>query len=693
MLKLALPLVVGIIIGWLCDVGMLHIATLSVVAVLLLAGGLFTMAPRWLFGVGAVGAMLAVGLFAVTCDKSENLPEWPDEKGVFEAQLMEVPYMDGGATRALARVVRADSSNVAGARSEGVVQLYFANCVEVETLRVGDKVCFKGQVKNPLNRGNPAEFDAVRYMRVKGVCGSAFLPVGSWSYGGAGEKDFSMLALELRDKIVRLYEKMGFSGDNLALLTAFSVGERRGFPQELREVYASAGVSHLLALSGLHLGIFYMVLVALFSSVGCLRRLFVVRELLALLLLWGFAFVAGLTPSVVRAAVLFTLVGVGRCLRRDGSALNSLAFAAVVMLIFSPRLLFDVSFQLSFAAVATLLLFLPWVRGVLRCDAYGRVYGAVASLVAVSLVAQVGTLPFVWYYFGTFPVYFLLANLLLVPLATLLMLLVVLLWVTTVFPFVYQPVVWALECLLSFMNGVAGFVSELPGASFALPQVGVVGALLAGLLLLLLSLALVCRRWWGALMVAVMAVAVLLLNIFAFEREEKEDYMLLFNNRKMAAVLAVARDGKSYVTSSVPEFDADCDGVVAPYIKREQLAEPVWVADGYSDSLLSCSNGLLSFGGVRLQVLADDCWLADSVQRPVDALLLCRGFLGAVDELLLHYPASCVLLDGSLYEGSRRRLLRECAKAGIGCIDISQKGAVKLVGGDDSFSLTFMRGK
>lgn len=693
LLKLALPLVAGIVAGWLCSVDVLHTATLSVVSVLLLAAGMLSLAPRWLFGAGAVGVMLSAGLFVITCDKENENPEWSDEKGVFEAQLLEEPHRQGAATRALARVVRVASLPVSGARNEGVVQLYFANSVEAEALNVGDKVRFEGVVQNPANNGNPAEFDAVRYMRVKGITGSVFLPVKSWEFLGAGERGIAMLALSLRERVLNMYERLGFEGDNLALLSAFSVGERRGFPRYLSDAYAAAGVSHILALSGLHLGMFYMVIAALFSLMGGGRKAFIIRELLVLLLLWAFAFVAGLTPSVVRAATLFTLVGIGRCLRRDGSALNSLAVAAVGMLLVSPRLLFDVGFQLSFSSVAAILLLLPWLRRVLRCDAHGKVYGAVSSLVAVSLAAQAGVFPFVWYYFGTFPLYFLFANLLLVPLASLLMLLVVALWLTAFCSIIQLPLVWLLSLLLFLMNGIVGFVASLPVASVMLPQVGVLGACLAASLLAVLLWSVMSRRFWVTLLSAVIVCAVVLLNVFATRDNGAEDALLLFNNRKMAAVLAVTAGGDTYMLSSVPQFDADCDHVVMPYIKRERLNEPHWAADGYCDSVLECAGGLLSFGGLCVQMLADDCWLADSVQRPVDALLLCRGFLGPVDELLFHYPARCVILDGSLYEGSRRRLLRECRRAGAACVDISQAGALKLAGQGDDFSLEFMRGK
>ena len=513
LLKLALPLIDGIVIGWLCNVDLLHTATLFALSLLAVAAGFSSRLPAWLFGVGATGAMLAIGLFVITCDKAVETPRWSGRKVACEAQLLEVPYMGGVATRALAYVV-ADDGSVADERSEGRVNIYFANSVEAEALRVGEKVRFEAVIENPRNAGNPAEFDVERYMRLKGVSGSVFLPVGGWQSVGMGYVSLQMRALALRDDIVKMYERQGFEGNALSLLAAFSVGEKRGFSQELKEVYSDAGVSHLLALSGLHLGLFYMVVVTLLGFAGGSRKWYIARELLALLLLWVFAFVAGLTPSIVRAAVLFSLVSVGRCLRRDSSSLNSLVFAAMVMLLFSPRLLFDISFQLSFSAVLAIILLTPWINELLGCNKRGRLYRSAVSLLAVSFSAQVGVLPFVWYYFGTFPLYFLFANLLLVPLATVLMTLVVQLWATVPVPLVQQCVAWLLSWLLAFMNGVVEFVASLPAASVMLPQVGVAGACFTAFMLAAFFYCVMRRRYLFAALISMAAVVTVMLNIF-----------------------------------------------------------------------------------------------------------------------------------------------------------------------------------
>lgn len=691
LLRLAIPLIVGIVIGWQCDMEMSHIVTLFAISVITVLTGLSSFVPKWLFGVGATGIIFAIGVFVISRDKEIASPEWSGERYSCVAQLLEMPRVGGAATKVQAFVVVDDSAKIPGKRSEGIVDIYFANSVEVEALCIGERIHFDAVIRNPQNRGNPAEFDVVRFMCVKGITGTLFLPVGSWESIGYGDMSLRAYALMLREKIVEMYEGLGFDGDELSLLSAFSVGEKRGFSQTLKEAYADAGVSHLLALSGLHLGIFYMLIVTMLSFMRGTRYLFVIRELLALLLLWGFAFVVGLTPSVVRSAVLFSVVGVGRCLRRDGVVLNSLAFAAMAMLLFSPRLLFDISFQLSFSAVVAIVLLTPWLQNIMRGDDYGRLYKYFSSLVAVSLAAQAGVLPFIWYYFGTFPLYFLIVNILLIPLATLLMALSVLLWILAPITLLQQGVAWGLSQLLSFVNGVVSFFSSLPAARVMLPVVGVWGCCLVILLLWSVIYGIVKRRYWLVTVSVIAGIAALMLNVFVTNRDK--NYILLFNSKKSASMLIVADNGNSYKFSSVPQLDSDCDRYVTPYIERERIVAPQWINNGFCCADINLSDGLLEFDDLRLQILADDCWLADSLQRSVDAVVLCRGFLGSVKELLQHYGTECVILDGSLYEVSRKRLLRECREEGVGCIDISRIGAVKIKSGNDIFMVETMAGK
>lgn len=687
-----MPLIAGIAVGWYCGIEVPHILFLSLLSVVMLLLGLHRDSPRRLFGVAACLFMFAAGLFVEEQEELAKAPQWSAEKCRYSVQLVEEPVEGAAAMKALADVELCDSSAAEGVRKIGRAYLYFPRSVEAEQLHAGSKVLLNVKMRPFINAGNPAEFDVERYYYIKGVSGYAFVGRDSWEYAEDGEPSLFMRAMSARERVVDMYRSLSFEDEELALLSALTLGEKRDFPKELKESYSVAGASHILALSGMHLGVFYLLLITLLPLRGTNRMLLLVRELLVVLLLWAFAFVAGLSPSIVRAAILFTLMSVGRCLRQDSSAVSSLSFAAIVMLLFSPHLLFDLSFQLSFVAVFSILFLVPPLQNALRVQERGTVPRYLLNLLLLTIAAQLGTLPFVWYSFGVFPVYFVLTNFVVVPLAFLLMTLAVMVWVLAFIPFLQQIFAFLLEQVVVVMNGSVTLIASLPGASLALPPIGAVGACCVALLLFMLAYSLVHKRRWLLLLSGSFAVLSFALLLFTAPVKEKSASLIIYNNRKNPLLHALSGN-RNYLVSTIPQLDAEYEYVSTPFIKREKLDEPVWVNEAYADSLVQLRDGLLSFDGLKVRLVDSEHWRDNIYVEPADIVVLCRGFLGPMSELVEVYPAGCLVLDASLYANSRGRILRECAALGLQPVDISSAGAMKVVSNEDSFSLVPMRGK
>lgn len=687
-----MPLIAGIAVGWYCGIEVPHILFLSLLSVVMLLLGLHRDSPRRLFGVAACLFMFAAGLFVEEQEELAKAPQWSAERCRYSAQLVEEPVEGAATVKALADVESCDSSAAEGIRKIGCAYLYFPRSVEAEQLHAGSKVLLDVKMRPFINAGNPAEFDVERYYYIKGVSGYAFVGRDSWEYAEDGEPSLFMRAMSARERVVDMYRSLSFEDEELALLSALTLGEKRDFPKELKESYSVAGASHILALSGMHLGVFYLLLITLLPLRGTNRILLLVRELFVVLLLWAFAFVAGLSPSIVRAAILFTLMSVGRCLRQDSSAVSSLSFAAIVMLLFSPHLLFDLSFQLSFAAVLSILLLLPPLQSALRVQERGAVSRYLLNLLLLTVAAQLGTLPFVWYSFGVFPVYFVLTNFVVVPLAFLLMTLAVVVWALAFIPFLQLIFAFLLEQVVVVMNGSVTLIASLPGASLALPPIGAVGACCVALLLFMLVYSLVHKRRWLLMLSGNFAVLSFALLLLAAPVKEEGASLVIYNNRKNPLLHALCAN-RNYIVSTIPQLDAEYEYVSTPFIKREKLDEPVWVNEAYTDSLVQLRDGLLSFDGLKVRLVDSEHWRDNIYVEPADIVILCRGFLGPMSELVEAYPSACLVLDASLYANSRGRILRECAALGLQPVDISSVGAMKVVSDEDSFSLVPMRGK
>jgi len=269
----------------------------------------------------------------------------------------------------------------------------------------------------------------------------------------------------------RLYGRLGaagLSGDELATVGALTLGYKEELDKELKRHFQASGAAHVLAVSGLHTGLIYGLLVWLLTLGGRFRPMHentVARRAISLVIIgvmWGYAWLTGLTPSVVRAVLMVTLVEIGKMIYRKSLTINTIAAAAVLILIVRPTDLWSVSFQLSFAATTAIVLMVNRLPAMLT----GRIAAYFLGIIVVSVAAQLGTLPITMFYFKQVSTYFLLANLLVLPIATFLVpsgLATIALGGSTAGVFIGK-ITWALAWL---MNHSVEWIESLPGSTIS----------------------------------------------------------------------------------------------------------------------------------------------------------------------------------------------------------------------------------
>lgn len=262
--------------------------------------------------------------------------------------------------------------------------------------------------------------------------------------------------LERRAKLLDRLSESGVDGSAYAVVAAMALGDKSQLTTELRDAYAISGASHILALSGLHLGIIYTLLSLLLSR----RRWQMVSQIVIIVSIWLFVFLVGLSASVVRSAVMVSIYALLSLGHRDKLSVNTLAFAAIVMLLFNPMALFDVGFQLSFMAVLAILLFYPlleslWSQPFLLDH---RLFRWLWTMLSVSCAAQIGVAPLIAYYFGRISCYFLLANLVVVPAAALILYL-------SLAVLLIPSLAYLLIYIVDTLNQLLVTIAALPGAS------------------------------------------------------------------------------------------------------------------------------------------------------------------------------------------------------------------------------------
>jgi competence protein ComEC len=337
-----------------------------------------------------------------------------------------------------------------------------------EKVKLGDGLQISTYI-NKVHAWQQGHFDYQRYMACHGFSGELYARQGDWQQQQLSLANLSRLErirlrfLLWRHRLLDHYRQWGVTDKAYGVVAAMTLGEKSKLDTTLKETYSLVGASHILALSGLHLMIIYTV-VTLF--VGW-RRFRIASQVLIVLSIWAFAFLVGLSPSVVRAAFMISIYALLSLGHRERMSVNTLAFTAIVMLLVNPLSLYDMGFQLSFMAVLAIQLFCPILERIipLHIQMEHRWLKALWGLTSVSLAAQIGTAPLIAYYFGRFATYFLLSNFVVIPLATLLLYLALLSICTFWWSGLQSLLVVALSYIVILMNHLLEGIAHLPGCS------------------------------------------------------------------------------------------------------------------------------------------------------------------------------------------------------------------------------------
>jgi competence protein ComEC len=326
-----------------------------------------------------------------------------------------------------------------------------------------------GKLFYPNAASKPGEFDYASFLNSKGI--SSIIRVDSSHILNLSDDDFSFqrFAFQWRSSILKRFHDDVLKPEEKQVASALLLGDRSEMNPELLKDYSSGGIIHILAVSGLHVGLIYQLCIWLFKYLKFLKRNRL-DMLLIILILWFYAAMTGLSSSVNRAVCMFTLLSLADFLNRRVSPFNILSSAAFLLLLLKPDVIFDMGFQLSFAAVWGILSARPILEKlkVLR----SKFIVLLLTPIIISIVAQIATAPFSLFAFGTFPTWFLPANLFAVPLSTILTYLGIAALVFSDVPFLGMGLMTLFSLGIRILNYWAQFISTLPYAQISNLNIG-----------------------------------------------------------------------------------------------------------------------------------------------------------------------------------------------------------------------------
>lgn len=282
-----------------------------------------------------------------------------------------------------------------------------------QTLQVDDILVTTASFSPLPSPLNPGQFDYGNYLKKQYIYhqihtdNKQLMPISSKAHTVFGH------AARLRNHINTQLQTYQLKPDELALINALLLGQRQDISPELIESYSKAGAIHILAVSGLHVGLILLLLNALLKPLNYLKHGKVVKTLILVLLLWSFAIIAGLSASVTRAVTMFSIVAIGMNLKRPTNIYNTIAISIFLLLLFKPLFLFDVGFQMSYLAVISIVSLQPILVRIWTPQQ--RFFKTMWQIFTVTVAAQLGVAPVSLFYFHQFPGLFFVSNLVIIP--------------------------------------------------------------------------------------------------------------------------------------------------------------------------------------------------------------------------------------------------------------------------------------
>jgi competence protein ComEC len=405
-----------------------------------------------------------------------------DQQQRFVATILEYPTEKPNSYQSLIQINWADSAFFNNQK----ILAYFEKSDSAFTVQPGDRFVGTSRLQRIRNQGDPFAFNYQKFMANRDVYYSTYLADRNYMpVANSHDRSVRFRAERFRASLISTLRKYIRNDESLQVISALTLGYRKELSPETRSYFASTGAMHVLAVSGLHVGMIYLFLTTLF---GFLKRSPIGRICFVLLigsLLWFYALLTGFSPSVQRATVMFSFILVGNSLQRPAAIYNSIAASAFLLLLVNPKLLFEVGFQLSYSAVISIVFFYPrlekWVQP------KNRILQKMWQLFCVSLAAQLGTFALSIYYFHQFPVYFWLSNFIVLPAAYIIL-------GSTFLVLIFSPVSWlaggasiALSAITYLITFLLRQIDQLPfslveNISFSNLQLSLLAAMGCGII-------------------------------------------------------------------------------------------------------------------------------------------------------------------------------------------------------------------
>lgn len=674
-----LPFIAGILLQWHLQIQVTTLGILFFVSTALLAFTFFLPAFEK-FRYSLVNGFiiffifLSLGAGLAWHKDARNNKTWVGnlykEKDTLLVVLQEPLTEKENSYKGIASVISLIKKNKA-VNIKGKIIVYFQKDSSLLSVSYGSRIIFRKPLQEIKNPGNPGGFNYKRYCLFQNISHQVYLESKDFEILAVRKENrFKKFLFRTRDKILGVLRTYIKGEKEHGLAEALLIGYKDDLDKNLVQSYSNTGVVHIIAISGLHLGLIYWLLLQLFRPLKNRKLTRILRPFLIIAMLWLFSLLAGAPPSVLRSALMFTCIVLGESFSRKTSLYNSLALSAFLLLCHNPYWLWDTGFQLSYSAVLSIVIFMKPVYNLLYIK--NRLLDYAWKLNAVTISAQFLTLPICLYQFHQFPVFFLISNFVAVPLSGIILFGEIMLCVFAYLPMPAEVTGKILQELIGWLNIFIEKIDGLPYSVIGKIQVSILQVLLLFVFVAACSYWIMEKQKAGIKIGLFSFLVCIVLRGHSFYEANEQRKMIVYNITRHQAIDFI--DGRSFLFLA-DSFVKNDEFLLNFHINPSRIKHRATIAKQLH--ALHRAGNYVQLGDSRIIVIdSNKKFILPDHPVKVNAIVLSHNPKVFISELNKIFQPGLIIFDSSNPPWKMKYWEKDCDSLGIPYYNVRDNGAI-----------------
>jgi competence protein ComEC len=687
--RLLLPFLAGILFGVYCPLH--HSLVLIVIVFFALIITTTTLLPKlnisykksWLYGL-SINIFLFFIAYQITLLNTEiyeanHYTKYTNGSNQLAYITVNEAYQEKDKSLKMVVEVKAIKKKDKWIPTSGKAMAYFKKNERSLKINYGDELIIQSSFKEIPQPQNPGEFNYKRFLAFHNVYNQVY--VKPESFVNIGVNTGNALIREsvyLRNKLLDIMTENNIKGNEFAVGSALLLGFEDKLDADIISAYSSTGALHVLSVSGLHVAIVYFIFNWLLFFLDKIKNGNIIKAFALILLLWFYAALTGLSPSVLRAATMFSFIIIGKAYNQSTNIYNTLAASAFFLLAIDPYLIMQVGFQLSYLAVIGIVYIQPKIYNLFEVNNW--LLDQIWTITSVSIAAQIATFPLGLHYFHQFPNYFLLSNLVVIPVSTAIVYMGIVLFVFSKFAFVATYIAMAFNWCVLFLNQSVIVIEKWPYSLLQGISISVFETwLLYGVVIVFLYY-FVSRKFSHLVFVLSFCIVIFISQVIEQQQQFKQKKLIIYNVPKTSAIDFI--NAKNNVLLTDTAF-ARNESRLLFHVKHNWwdlgINNNQLISDNIKTNNLFIKDNFIQFYDKKIALIKTK---NDSINRnkaiTVNYLIVSNNANVRINDLVKQYQSTLIIFDSSNSAYKIKKWKAECEKLNQKYYSVIDSGALTI---------------